>query len=92
MKKTILLLAFPLALAACGKKGPEADAEALCNKMKEWKKAKDEGKTEEADKIMAEGRKMGDELKEKYKDDEKGMKVMDEKMDACEDEVMGKGE
>ena len=91
LKKTILLAAFPLALglSSCGGGGPEADAQKLCGMMKEWKKAKEEGKTEEADRIEADGKKLSEELREKYKGDEEGRKVLEAKMEACENEVEG---
>ncbi|HLP12722.1 MAG TPA: hypothetical protein VK177_12370 [Flavobacteriales bacterium] len=88
MKKSILLLAFPLALMACGGgSGPEADADKMCKLMKDWKAAKDAGKADEAEKIEEEGEKLEDELEERYKNDEEGKKKVKEKIEACEDEL-----
>jgi len=85
MKKLMLLLSFPLAMISCGKGGPEADAEKMCDMMKDWKTAKDAGKDDEADKIREEGRKFGEELETKYKDDKKAMETLEKTIEECED-------
>jgi hypothetical protein len=85
MKKTILLLAFPLALTACGGGGPEDDAQKMCDMMKDWKTAKDAGNDEEADKIRKEGRAFGEEIEKKYKDDKAAMETLDKTIEECED-------
>ena len=85
-KKTILLLALPLAMVACGKSGPEADAEQICDMMKEWKEAKDAGKTDEMERIEKEGKAKGEELGKKYEGEEK--EKYEKKIEECEDKYI----
>lgn len=88
MKKAILLLAFPLALTACGGGGPEDDAQEICDMMKEFgeaQKAGDEAKMEE---IETKGKARQKELKEKYKDDEKGWETLDKTVEECEEKYI----
>lgn len=89
MKKAMVALVLPviLFLSSCGNSGPEADAEKICEMKKDWKKAKDAGRIEEADKIEMEGRKLIKEMRNKYKEDEKAQKKFSEKLAACEEEV-----
>lgn len=87
MKKTILLLAFPLALTACGGGGPEDDAQKMCDMMKEYGELKKAGNDEEANKIEEKGEKLEDEMKEKYKDDEASGKTYKTIVDECEDKM-----
>ena len=87
MKKAILLLAFPLALTACGGGGPEGDAQKMCDLMTEWKTAKEAGKNDEAQAIEEKGEKIEDEMKEKYKDDEAGGKTFETIVEECEDKM-----
>lgn len=83
MKKAILLLAFPLAIIACGKVGPEADGEKKCNLVKDWKVAYDEGDIDKAQKIREDCTNFDNELAEKYKDDPKALETIAKIMEDC---------
>ncbi|HLP12723.1 MAG TPA: hypothetical protein VK177_12375 [Flavobacteriales bacterium] len=86
MKKSILILAFPLALVACGGGGPEGDAQVICDMMKDWKAAKDAGNNEEMERIEKEGKAKGEEFEKKYEGEEK--EKFKNKVDGCEDEYI----
>jgi hypothetical protein len=86
MKKTILLLAFPLAMTACGGGGPEGDAQQICDMMKSWKEAKDANNTSEMERIEKEGKAKGEELGKKYKGEDHDK--YEKKVEECEDQYI----
>lgn len=85
MKKIglLYLLLVGLLIGSCGKSGPEADAQKMCEMIERSRTLKAEGNQQAVLKLIAEVESYGQQLEEKYKNDQKSIDLIKEKVDAC---------